>query len=45
MKDFIVLIAFIVLGCFIGALILGDNNSLKTSSKGFMQKQIEALGG
>lgn len=44
MKDFIVLIAFIALGCFIGALILGDSGSLKTATGGFMEKQLSILG-
>ena len=47
MKDFIVMIAMIVLGVFIAALILGtggdDSNSLKGASKGLMQNQINQL--
>lgn len=44
MKDFIVVIALIILGCFIAVLIIGNGSSLKTASKGLMQKQIEILG-
>ena len=44
MKDFIVLMAFIALGCFIGYLIIGDDDSLKTASSGLMRRQIEILG-
>ncbi len=43
MKDFIVLIAFIALGCLIAALIIGNDNSLKTATKGFMLKQVDVL--
>ena len=48
MKDFIVLISFIILGLFIAALILGtgdnDSGSLKAASRGLMQSQIDKLG-
>ena len=45
MKDFMVFLAFIVLGVFIASLIWSDNDgSLKTITKGLMEQQVNALG-
>ena len=44
MKDFIVVIAFLILGAFIFGLILSDDSgSLKTATKGLMEAQVQAL--
>ena len=45
MKDFIVVIALLVLGVFIFTLIMGDDEgSLKDATKDLMQAQVQALG-
>ena len=45
MKEFIVVMALVVLGVFIFYLILGDDSgSLKSASKGLMEAQVQALG-
>lgn len=45
MKDFIVVMAMIILGVFIAMLILSDDDdSLKTASKDLMKSQVDALG-
>lgn len=45
MKDFIVVIAMIILGVFIATLIISDDEgSLKSASERFMKGQVTALG-
>lgn len=45
MKDFMVFLAFIMLGIFIAALIWSDDEgSLKSVTKHFMENQVSALG-
>ena len=45
MKEFIVVIALVVLGVFIAGLILSDDsNSLKSATKDLMEAQVQALG-
>ena len=44
MKDFIVVIALLILGAFIFMIILGgDDSSLKSASKRLMEAQVEGL--
>lgn len=44
MKDFIVLLAMIILGVFIAMLIISDDEgSLKSASEKFMKGQVQAL--
>lgn len=46
MKDFIVVIALIILGVTIAGFILSDDEgSLKSASGNFMEKQKQMLGG
>ena len=45
LKDFIVVIAMIILGVFIATLIISDDEgSLKSASEKFMKGQVTALG-
>lgn len=45
MKDFIVVMAMIILGVFIATLIISDDDgSLKSASERFMKGQVGALG-
>lgn len=45
MKDFIVVVALVMLGIFVAGLIISDDaGSLKTASKGLMEAQVQALG-
>ena len=45
MKNFIVVIALLILGVFIFGLIMGDEDtSLKSASRDLMQSQVAALG-
>lgn len=41
MKDFVIFIAFIMLGIFIAGLIVGDNDTLQSNLEGFYEAQIE----
>ncbi len=41
MKDLIIIIGTILLGCIIFTMIIGDHNSVKSASKNAMEKQIE----
>lgn len=43
MKNLIIIIGTIVLACIISVMILGDNNSLKSASKGVMVDQIQTI--
>lgn len=42
MKNLIIIVGTVVLGCIIFAMIAGDGNSLKTAGKGMMEKTVEA---
>jgi hypothetical protein len=41
MKDLVIIVGTIVLGCIIFTMIAGDGHSLKNAGKGVMQKTIE----
>ncbi len=41
MKEFVMIIGMIVLGCLIFNMIAGDKDSLKSASAGVMEKTIE----
>ena len=43
MKDFIVVIALIGLGIFIFTLLMNDDDSVKSATKGLMEAQLGAL--
>lgn len=43
MKDFIVMIAMLLLGVVIVKLLLSDDSSIKGASKRFMESQAENL--
>lgn len=44
MKDFIVVIALLILGIFIFGIIMGGDGSLRSASKILMESQIQAIG-
>ena len=41
MKNLIIIVGTVILGCIIFSMIAGDGDSLKTASKGVMQKTID----
>lgn len=45
MKELVVIVGTLLLGCLIFQLIVGDGNSLKSASKSAMEKTINMYGG